>query len=347
MLIQHNMLASNAKRQSNISNARKKKSIEKLSSGFSINRAADDAAGLSISEKMRGQIRGLERASKNIQDGISLIQVAEGALKEDHEILQRMNELAVQAANDTNTKQDRSAIQKEINQLISEIERISKTTSINADLYPLRKNSGSAKLLVTDSPKMDADTISSMTKQSIDLGSLSDGDYNGFSVNGNTITITGSDNYEFSGRLNGTNGKIIIDGNAVISLSGDLSGKMDITVNSGKDAVLLTPPYTDEGLGFAVEAGKIDLMENSTLTVKFNQETFDIPNTGLECDGIKMASGSTLNIEGSTIHCTSSEPIGKIEGASNTTINLYYDLDNYSVTSCLVAFFPSKASIRE
>jgi len=180
---------------------------------------------------------------------------------------------------------------------------------------------------------MDADTISSMTKQSIDLGSLSDGDYNGFSVNGNTITITGSDNYEFSGRLNGTNGKIIIDGNAVISLSGDLSGKMDITVNSGKDAVLLTPPYTDEGLGFAVEAGKIDLMENSTLTVKFNQETFDIPNTGLECDGIKMASGSTLNIEGSTIHCTSSEPIGKIEGASNTTINLYYDLDNYSGAS--------------
>lgn len=95
MVINHNLMAGNAKRQSNISNARKKKSIEKLSSGFSINRAADNAAGLSISEKMRGQIRGLERASQNVQDGISLIQVAEGALNEDHAILQRMNELAV------------------------------------------------------------------------------------------------------------------------------------------------------------------------------------------------------------------------------------------------------------
>lgn len=180
---------------------------------------------------------------------------------------------------------------------------------------------------------MDADTISSMTKQSINLGSLSDGDYSGFSVNGNTITITGTDNYEISGSLNGTNGKIIVDGNAVISLSGDVSGKMDITVNSGKDAVLLIPPYTNEGLGFAVETGKLELMENSTLTVKFDPDSYDVLNTGLECDNIQMNTGSTLNIEGSTVHCTSSEPFGKTEGASDTTINLYYDLDNYSGAS--------------
>ena len=107
------------------------KSTEKLSSGYKINRAGDDAAGLSISEKMRSQIRGLNKASSNAQDGISLIQVAEGALNETHSILQRMNELATQAANDTNTSKDRTAIQAEIDQLQSEINRIQSTTQFN------------------------------------------------------------------------------------------------------------------------------------------------------------------------------------------------------------------------
>ena len=105
--------------------------MEKLSSGLRINRAGDDAAGLAISEKMRGQIRGLDQAAKNAQDGISLIQTAEGALNETHDILQRMRELAVQAANDTNTGDDRKEIQKEINQLTSEIDRIGNTTEFN------------------------------------------------------------------------------------------------------------------------------------------------------------------------------------------------------------------------
>ena len=107
------------------------KSTEKLSSGYRINRAADDAAGLSISEKMRSQIRGLNKASSNAEDGISLIQVAEGALNESHSILQRMNELATQAANDTNTSSDRSAIQQELTQLTSELDRIYSTTQFN------------------------------------------------------------------------------------------------------------------------------------------------------------------------------------------------------------------------
>jgi flagellin len=107
------------------------KSTEKLSSGYKINRAGDDAAGLAISEKMRSQVRGLDRASTNAQDGISLIQVAEGALNETHSILQRMNELATQAANDTNTSIDRSNVQQEINQLTSEIDRIRSTTQFN------------------------------------------------------------------------------------------------------------------------------------------------------------------------------------------------------------------------
>ncbi|SHH27304.1 flagellin [Thermosyntropha lipolytica DSM 11003] len=131
MIINHNLMAMNTHRQLSINNTMAQKSIEKLSSGFRINRAGDDAAGLAISEKMRGQIRGLTQASRNAQDAISLIQTAEGALNEVHAILQRMRELAVQAANDTNTTVDRGEIQKEINQLTSEIDRIANTTEFN------------------------------------------------------------------------------------------------------------------------------------------------------------------------------------------------------------------------
>ncbi len=131
MVVQHNMAAANANRQLGISTGTLSKSTEKLSSGYRINRAADDAAGLSISEKMRSQIRGLNKASSNAQDGISLIQTAEGALNETHSILQRMNELATQAANDTNTSADRNAISEEMNQLVSEIDRIQSTTQFN------------------------------------------------------------------------------------------------------------------------------------------------------------------------------------------------------------------------
>ena len=131
MVVQHNMAASNANRQLGISTNVLSKSTEKLSSGYRINRAADDAAGLSISEKMRSQIRGLNKASSNAQDGISAIQTAEGALNEAHSILQRMNELATQAANDTNTTVDRKAIQSEIDALTSEVSRIASTTQFN------------------------------------------------------------------------------------------------------------------------------------------------------------------------------------------------------------------------
>lgn len=131
MVVQHNLAAANTNRQLGIITGEQSKSTEKLSSGYRINRAGDDAAGLSISEKMRSQIRGLDKASSNAQDGISLIQTAEGALNETHSILQRMNELATQAANDTNTSDDRSAIKKEMTQLQAEISRIASTTQFN------------------------------------------------------------------------------------------------------------------------------------------------------------------------------------------------------------------------
>ena len=139
MVVQHNMQAMNANRMLNVTTSTQAKSTEKLSSGYKINRAADDAAGLTISEKMRKQIKGLDQASTNAEDGVSSVQTAEGALTEVHSMLQRMNELAVQASNGTNSESDRSAIQDEISQLTTEIDRVSETTKFN-ETYLLKGN---------------------------------------------------------------------------------------------------------------------------------------------------------------------------------------------------------------
>ncbi|MGN0471744.1 MAG: flagellin [Lachnospiraceae bacterium] len=131
MVVQHNLTAMNTQRQLNITTGTQSKVTEQLSSGYKINRAADDAAGLTISEKMRSQIRGLTQASANAEDGVSAVQTAEGALAEVHDMLQRMNELAVKSANGTNTSADRIAIQKEVNALVSEINRVSQSSQFN------------------------------------------------------------------------------------------------------------------------------------------------------------------------------------------------------------------------
>jgi flagellin len=143
MVVQHNMQAANANRMLGITSGAQAKSTEKLSSGYKINRAADDAAGLTISEKMRKQIRGLDKASSNAQDGVSSVQTAEGALTEVHSMLQRMNELATQAANGTNSQDDRSAIQDEVDQLTTEIDRVAETTKFN-EIYLLKGDSEGA-----------------------------------------------------------------------------------------------------------------------------------------------------------------------------------------------------------
>ena len=141
-VISHNLVAQFTSHQLNITTKKKSKTSEKLASGYKINRTADDAAGLQISEKMRGQIRGLNQASRNIQDGISLCQVADGALNETHSLLQRIRELTVQAANDTNETVDRDAISQELNQLTNEVDRIAETTSFNGGIYPLNAETG-------------------------------------------------------------------------------------------------------------------------------------------------------------------------------------------------------------
>ena len=167
MVVQHNLTAMNANRQLGITTGAQAKASEKLSSGYRINRAGDDAAGLTISEKMRSQIRGLDKASTNAEDGISLIQSAEGALNETHSILQRMNELAVQGANDTNQSIDRDAINQELTALTEEIDRISETTQFNKQNLldgsfankKLQVGANAGQSIGIDISKMDARTL--------------------------------------------------------------------------------------------------------------------------------------------------------------------------------------------
>ncbi|MFG6395244.1 MAG: flagellin [Lachnospiraceae bacterium] len=172
MIVQHNMTALNANRQLGITNSSLAKRTEKLSSGYRVNRSADDAAGLSISEKMRGQIRGLNQASRNAQDGISLIQTAEGAMNEIHSVLQRMRELTVQASNDTYVTADRLAIAKEVRALTSEITRIATQTEFNK--MTLLSGGFKSKVLQVgaNSSQVISFSISCMTANSLGVGNF-------------------------------------------------------------------------------------------------------------------------------------------------------------------------------
>ncbi len=339
MVISHNLLAMNAQRQFNITGNQKKKSTEKLSSGYRINRSADDAAGLAISEKMRRQIRGLDQGARNIQDGISLLQVADGALNEDHEILQRMNQLAIQAANGTNTAEDRSAIQQEMNQLVLELDRTANTTSFNEKIYPLNHGGGTAILpassssssAVTPTGEINPD-FASLRQVKIDLDHLSTGNYDGYSVTGSgdskTVTITGTDNYVFNGNRDypPKDISVIINSDANITM-GDIEldgemvdrkpGNIDIVINEGKKATLWDIPAK---VGWDVYSiNELELKEGSVLTFKgtnpgnFGENTSHIFN-------ICMNKGTALNIEWSGIsYCNR---IKRAEDANNLTINL-------------------------
>ena len=170
MRINNNLIAMNTHRQLGIANTGASKSMEKLSSGYRINRAGDDAAGLSISEKMRAQIRGLNMASKNAQDGISLIQTAEGALNESHSILQRMRELAVQAANDTNVEIDRGSLQSEIDQLAQELTRIAENTEFNTQKLLDGTFSGSKFHIGANAGQNISLSIGNMNSETLNVG---------------------------------------------------------------------------------------------------------------------------------------------------------------------------------
>ncbi len=202
MVVQHNLTAMNSNRMLGLTTASQAKATEKLSSGYRINRAADDAAGLAISEKMRKQIRGLTQASTNAQDGISAVQTAEGALTEVHDMLQRMNELAVKSANGTQSESDRNAIQSEIDQLVTEIDRVSTTTKFN-ETYLLKGNNGG------DVGKLTYSTANAALSSKFGAVSQSTGTISGMSLTkstatiGNTtyvvqtFTVTGGSTYQF------------------------------------------------------------------------------------------------------------------------------------------------------
>lgn len=193
MRINHNIAALNTHRQLNTAATGQSKSMEKLSSGLRINRAGDDAAGLAISEKMRGQIRGLDQASKNSQDAISMIQTAEGALNETHSILQRMRELAVQSSNDTNTTEDRGNIQDEINQLGEEIQRIGEQTEFNTKKL-LNGDMGAGQATATH---VTSNTLEATMTGATKLNALLDS-------NGNNVGLADGDKITASWSVNGT-----------------------------------------------------------------------------------------------------------------------------------------------
>ena len=366
MVITHNILGMNAQRQYNIVGSNKKKSTEKLSSGFKINRAADDAAGLTISEKMRRNIRGLNQASKNIQDGISLLQVADGALNEDHAILQRMNELAVQAANGTNTVADRAAIQAEIRDLIVEVDRIANSTTFNDKIYPL--NHGNLNEINPSEP---------MRKETIDLNQITDGVYNGYTYYGGNITITGEGEYTIKNAITRAHTSLDIAADATICLETTIkrigSGAC-ITVEDGISAIIETNGKyiydTDSPssgiyvstVGTGVWYGNdhtssIELKDNSTVTLKRSKES---PADGcvFECSNDKglflCGNNVTINIDGVDLYRRNRWALwANNDSSSGNTLNVfnnskileydddwskYWPMDKVNLWSCDFSF---------
>ena len=235
MVVQHNMQAANANRMLNVTTSAQSKSTEKLSSGYRINRAADDAAGLTISEKMRKQIRGLDQASTNAQDGVSSVQTAEGALTEVHSMLQRMNELATQAANGTNSKDsDRQAIQDEIDQLTTEIDRVSETTKFN-ETYLLKGEAGTKTI---NMKAHDAGLKGKLTDNgdgtaTFVMDSLKDGD--SVSIGGKTYTI-GSKKDDVAAKITTANQKFTVNGQEITTVD-TYTDKEDTDQKAGKYTV--------------------------------------------------------------------------------------------------------------
>ena len=237
MVVQHNMQAMNANRMLNITTGQQAKSTEKLSSGYKINRAADDAAGLTISEKMRKQIRGLDQASTNAQDGVSSVQTAEGALTEVHSMLQRMNELAVQAANGTNAESDRQAIQDEIDQLTTEIDRVAETTKFN-EIYLLKGDSeGGTKTekLAAHDAGLAGTLVDNGDTATFTAKALKHGEE--INIAGKSYTVDGVTKPTTNSIAQGTAGAAGVKGIYTFALAGmqaDLNGKATFTID-GKD----------------------------------------------------------------------------------------------------------------
>ena len=259
MVVQHNMQAANANRMLNVTTSAQSKSTEKLSSGYRINRAADDAAGLTISEKMRKQIRGLDQASTNAQDGVSSVQTAEGALTEVHSMLQRMNELATQAANGTNSKDsDRQAIQDEIDQLTTEIDRVSETTKFN-ETYLLKGEAGTKTI---NMKAHDAGLKGTLTDNgdgtaTFVMDSLKDGD--SVSIGGKTYTI-GSKKADVVAKITAAGQTFTVNGQEITTV--DTYDK-DTDQKAGKYTVADAKALVKDGATVKLGTGEYKVMTDN------------------------------------------------------------------------------------
>ena len=297
MVVQHNMQAANANRMLGITSGAQAKSTEKLSSGYKINRAADDAAGLTISEKMRKQIRGLDKASSNAQDGVSSVQTAEGALTEVHSMLQRMNELAVQAANGTNSKDtDRKAIQDEIDQLNTEIDRVAETTKFN-EIYLLKGDDGekTVNMKAHDAGLKGTLTDNGDGTATFTMAALNDGDT--VSIGGKNYTI-GSLKADADKLVAapGTGTKKLTIGDKTFVLK---AGDTKVYDETGTNQVFVE---TADGTTAATGATAFSTGAELTTTSKYKDDTnADKDNTAVTIDnlkdyikgGVKVSDGTT------------------------------------------------------
>ncbi|MBS4817142.1 MAG: flagellin [Clostridium sp.] len=280
MIVQHNITAMNANRMLGLTTGSLAKSTEKLSSGYRINRAADDAAGLTISEKMRKQIRGLDQASTNAEDGISAVQTAEGALTEVHSMLQRMNELAVQAANGTMSEDDRQAVQDEVDQLVTEIDRVSTTTKFN-ETYLLKGDDNKTTITKTVYTKPDMSLVEDAMAK------------------GSTLTVktamdaTGKTEYTFtSGLAKGSTwaGKKVVDDTAT-------PGADEIKLAAAKTAELaaMNKVITTYGAEMGINAVTLAAGDND-VTSKSNQFTYNDSLTFSLHVGADSSSDNKINV---------------------------------------------------
>ena len=304
MVVQHNMQAANANRMLNVTTGAQSKSTEKLSSGYRINRAADDAAGLSISEKMRKQIKGLDKASSNAEDGVSSVQTAEGALTEVHSMLQRMNELAVQASNGTNSNTDRSAIQDEISQLTTEIDRVAETTKFN-ETYLLKGGNGTKDVYMNGH---DAGLKGTLTDNAttatfkVAAGALDAG--KSVTIGGKDYTIGGSD----------TEAKALITKAAADGAKADASITIDGTTYTYK-----TDKWVDKG---GKEVTGIENKVKKGSTVKYGSDSVTVLNDN-KTTGIDDANSSVISaakaVELMTNELTAANNIGATKKPATVT----------------------------
>lgn len=311
MIINHNMNALNAHRNMNVNNTAAGKSMEKLSSGLRINRAGDDAAGLAISEKMRGQIRGLTQASRNASDGISMIQTAEGALNETQNILQRMRELSVQSSNDTNTAADRQSIQKEIEQLTEEIDRIGNNTEFNTQ--SLLKGDGSTKLEASGlkMEPMENGTDIKTTEATITFTSESQTE-NDFTISLSGIDITVNVGDAAGNASKTDNGKAIEEQlKAEIEKSSALKGQYTVSLDNASGKVTIAA--VKDG-SFSGGKGSISIKAENKDNVKIDGQGQAITEKVVTGKTEEATSASvTLNL-----HAYKADNVGELEGKGIT-----------------------------